>query len=188
MKYILSCLCLVLGLYINTSAQKIDLSEGFNQLLIDAQMEFVYPLEAGYKDIPVYRNGFQRYDYAIRSRKEKLEIRYIIVPYEEHNPKTHFPQVGSMRMLTNLASNNQDLLVTGLDIEAEQLKEEFNADWGKVFFFQPKAGFSRKLHCKMLALHKEGKGTAYVFFLFDDPGRALDHRFLALRYSDDFPN
>ena len=60
--------------------------------------------------------------------------------------------------------------------------EDFNADWGKVFFFTPKPGFTRKSHCRLLALHKEGKGTAYIFFLFEEPDEVLDHRFLALRF------
>ncbi|MEM9823942.1 MAG: hypothetical protein AAF985_22850, partial [Bacteroidota bacterium] len=35
-------------------------------------------------------------------------------------------------------------------------------------FFQPKASFSRKQHCKMVAIYKEGKANIFVFYLFDD--------------------
>ena len=63
--------------------------------------------------------------------------------------------------------------------------DDFNADWGQVIFFQPKSVFSHKAHCKMLALYKEGKGMAFVFFLFDKGTLELDRRFLALRFKEE---
>lgn len=165
------------------SAQ-VDISPHFSHLLELSKLDFHAPLEAKYKDIAVLKNPWQTYDFAIRSRKEKLEIRYLVVPYKESNPLNNIPHINCMRMVTNLASNSQDVVITGLSIEEEELKEQFNADWGKVFLFQPKIGFSNRMHCKLLALHKEGVGTAYVFFLFNEADQALDNRFYALRFAE----
>jgi hypothetical protein len=51
------------------------------------------------------------------------------------------------------------------------------------YFFRPKPEFATQPGCKMLALCKEGQGTVFVFFLFDDPGNtALDRREVAVRF------
>ena len=168
---------------------QIDVSDHFNQLLDDADLEFLEPVEAKYKDIRIGKNLYQSYDFAIRSRKEKMEIRYLIEPYNEKDPTADIPHLSSIRLLTHLASNGEEAgVITGLDIEAEKLKTDFNADWGKTFFFKTKTSFSTRSHCKMLALFKEGKGMAYVFFLFDKATNELDKRFLALRFKDEVNN
>ena len=163
------------------SAQ-IDIPPRFSQLLELSKLDFHEPLEAKYKDVNVLKNPWQAYDFAIRSRKEKLEIRYLVVPFNEANPLNNIPHINCMRMITNLASNSQDVVITGLSVQEEELKGQFNADWGKVFLFKPKPGFSNRGHCKLLALHKEGIGTAYVFFLFDKADQNLDNRFYALSF------
>ncbi len=68
------------------------------------------------------------------------------------------------------------------------LRRDYQADWGKVFFFQPKTGFSSARHCKMLALYREGQSMAFVLFLFDEPGPVLDRRALALRFREALPD
>lgn len=179
------CLFFLLTIGQSLSAQ-IDLSDHFNDLLEAADMEFLEPVEARYKAIRIGKNLFQSYDFAIRSRKEKIEIRYLIEPYDEKNPIADIPHLASIRLLTHLASNSEEAgVITGLDIEAKKLKTDFNADWGKTFFFKTKNSFSTKSHCKMLALFREGRGMAYVFFLFDKVTEDLDRRFLALRFKDE---
>ena len=166
-------------------AQKIDLSDNFSSLLEQCQLEFLAPLDAGYKDIAIGRNPFQPYDFAIRSRKEKLEIRYLIEPYRPEDPSFEAPHVRCIQKLMHLASNDQEFVMTGVDIDTTSLRENFNADWGKTFFFKPKPYFSQSRHVKMLALFKEGKGIAYIFFLFDEPSRNLDNRIYTLRFLEE---
>ena len=67
-------------------------------------------------------------------------------------------------------------------MKTQQLQEEFNADWGAIAFFQPKKEFSTKEHCKMVAIHAEGKGNVYIFYLFDDPQTDLEELFATLRF------
>ena len=165
-------------------SQKLDLNDHFLHLLEETQMEFLKPLDAGYKKSWITKNTIQNYDFAIRSKKEKLEIRYLLEPYQAGNPSFSTPHIRCMQKVLSIASNDQSVVMTGLDIDTTQLQNDFNADWGKLFFFKPKAQFCKYQNVQMLALFKEGHGMAYVFFLFNQPERALKNRLIALRYKD----
>ena len=173
-------------------SQKIELSDGFTKKLSAATIDFFVPLDGGYKDIAVFKEAkqFQTYDYAIRSKKEQLEIRYLITPIENNKRAYLPPSVNFMKTLTHLASNNEEHLIAVHSMSKEAL-EFFNADWGKEAVFHPKVVFSKRQHCKMLMLHKEGRGTAYLFFLFDESPEAmlaLDTRYYALKFLEIKPN
>ena len=62
---------------------QVELSPRFARLLNLADIDFITPVEAKYRDVPVFKNSFQEYDFAIRSRKEKMEIRYLVKPFSE---------------------------------------------------------------------------------------------------------
>jgi hypothetical protein len=157
----------------------------FLEKMARAKVEFIAPVDGSYRETPLAPNNFLNCDFSMRSRKEKLEIRYLIEPFDETRHDAYLPHLRAARMLMHLASNDESFVMTGLSIDEDALREQFNADWGKVFFFTPKAGFSPYSQCKMLALYREGAGMAYVFFLFDQAGAELDHRFQALRFDDE---
>ncbi len=163
--------------------QKIEISPHFYSLLDSAGLEFFEPLEAGYRDLQPLPNPFQDYQFAMRSGKEKLEIRYFIMPWDENKPESTLPNVESFRTVTSVASNAQDALISAIQPEPQKILEDFNADWGMIYFFQPKEEFANWPFCRLVVLHKKEKGTAMVFYLFDNPGNsALDTRYLALRF------
>jgi hypothetical protein len=163
------------------TAQRVELSEGFAQKLAAASMEWVVPLDSDYKDIHVLENDLQSYDFAIRSKKEKLEIRYIIQPYQENDLTAHIPHIQFIRMLTHLATNEQEAIIAIHDVSEEDLSW-FHADWGKSAFFKLKDGFSGFVECRLLSLYKEEKGMAHVLFVYQQPTVALDNRFFALQF------
>ncbi|MDX1939926.1 MAG: hypothetical protein SFU99_05195 [Saprospiraceae bacterium] len=167
---------------------QIEFTDNFRHLVENAGIDFYEPTEGSYKEVKLQKHSFQPCDFGIRSRREKLEIRYLIAPYSEYNIAFKAPHVECFRMVSNLATNEEDAAITSLSISEDELKENFNADWGKIYFFQPKDSFSERAHCKMLALYSEGKGMALVFFLFDEPSRDLDNRYLALRFKDEANN
>ncbi|GJM36010.1 MAG: hypothetical protein DHS20C18_50110 [Saprospiraceae bacterium] len=159
-----------------------DLPTDFQSRLDQAGLSFIYPADAGYKQ---RKNGDSPYldsHYTIRSRKEKMEIRYHVLPYDEHDPTADLPHIKASRLLIHLASNDATKLLTGHNLSSQSLKEDYQADWGKVFYFQPKASFSTYQHCQMLALFREGKGMAYVFFLFNQPQPTIEYRMQALEF------
>ncbi|NJK82545.1 MAG: hypothetical protein HC912_00725 [Saprospiraceae bacterium] len=101
--------------------------------LTAASMEMVMPLDADYKDVYVLKNDLQAYDFAIRSRKEQLEIRYLIQPYEENDLTVYVPHIQFIRMLTHLATNDQEAIIAIHELSEEELNW-FHADWGKSAF------------------------------------------------------
>ena len=167
----------------NLHAQKIDYPPQFRQLLAQAGLEFFEPLEAGYRDIEPLKNDYQHCQFAIRSRKENLQIRYFILPWNDDDPTTTNPHLTTFRAITSIATNADEAVISAIQPTKETLLKDFNADWGMIYFFQPKPGFSDLPNCRMIALCKEGQGTAFIFYLFDDPANeALDTRYLALRF------
>lgn len=161
---------------------QIILDDQFQQKMDRVGVFFMEPVEGKYKALKKVKRPFQRYDFTIRSRQEKMEIRYLIEPWQEHNPLSALPQVRASQLVMHLASNQEEGVIIGQNIGEETLLDDFNADWGKVFFFEPKDTFSQNGECKLLVLHKGGAGTAYVFFLYDKITTALDKRFLALQF------
>ena len=181
LQFLLAALPLVFAA--DVFSQKIEYPERFQNLLSQAGIEFFEPVEGSYRDVQVPENQFQNCDFAIRSNKEDLQIRFCILPWNESDPLSMNPHVATGRMVAAVATNVEIGLISRIQPDPESLRKDFNADWGKQYFFQPKPGFSEKLDCRMVALHKEGKGTAFIFYLFDDPGNeALDVRYLALKF------
>ncbi len=171
-----------------TAFGQLKYSDDFLSLLNHAEIDFYEPVEGNYKTRKIYKEYYQPCDFAMHSRKEDMEVRYLIAPYSEKGPAFNAPHVETVRMVAHLASNDPEAVITVLSLEEEALREDFNADWGKIYFFQPKEQFSTSKHCKLLSLYAEGKGIAMVFFLFDKPSPELDNRFLALRFKDEVTN
>ena len=181
LKYLLLLICLSWG-SVSTSMAQIDLTEDFTALAAEMGVDFMAPLDAGYKDIRVYSNPHQVYELAIRSRREKLEIRYHLELEEENKPMTRIPHVRCLQMIANVASNEDDTRVSALSLPDSISLQMLNADWAKVFFFTPKKTFSTRQTCQMLAMYKEGRGMVFAYLLFNKPPFALDNRLLTVRF------
>ncbi len=178
---------LLLLLFISYSlsifAQKIKYSKAFLQKLTQTEIDIFTPTEGKYKSIRPSKNDYQPIDHVIFSKQEGIEIRYAVIPYEEDKLTTQVPHVDFMRVVTSTATNeDEEALVSVHAIEDAELKAHFNADWGSMAYYQPKSRFSKYKHCRLLSLYTEGKGTVYVFFLFDEASRALDNRLHLLQF------
>lgn len=165
-----------------TLAQTIDYSDEFLAKMDAVGISLSTPVDTDYKDIAVLKKVFQTYDFAIKSKKEKLEIRYFIEAYDEADPTFAVPHLRFTRFLMNLGSNEEEHIMAVHDVDVRDLEEEFQADWGKITFFRPKKSFSSATHCKLLSLFKEGQGMVYVLFLFDEVSEDLDRRFYAVQF------
>lgn len=182
------CFCALLGACFllpgRSLAQKVDLSAEFNELLAEVDAHLVLPLEANYKDIRPLKNRWMDYDFSIRSRKEGLEIRYKILPFEVEKRTFYAPHVKAMQVMMQVATNDEEAIVSALSLSEKSLKDDFRADWGKLFTFTPKAEFSNKQTCQMITLFREGKGMVFLFFLFNKPPMELTYRHLALSFAE----
>ena len=181
MKSIIPILCLVCT---SSFAQKIAYPSHFHALLDSVGVEFYEPTDAGYRDYEPLENRWQPCHFAIRSRREKMDIRYYIEPWNDDIPMSSQPNLNTFRTLTMVASTDDETaMISGMQPTKKSLLEEFNADWGMTYFFKPKSEFSEMPHCRMMSLCKEGKGTIFIFYLFDDVNNeALDLRKYALRF------
>lgn len=182
MKYLL---LLLFGLTTTLAfAQKVEYTATFLEKLAIIDATISTPLDSDYKNTQVLKDAFQNYDFAIKSRKEKLEIRYFIEAIEEDQRPFFHPHLRFTRFLMHLAGNGENSILALHDVSESDLQNEFQADWGKVAFFQPKEGFRSAVHCKLLCLYKAGKGMVYVLFLFDKPSEGLDSRFYAIQFKE----
>lgn len=170
---LLGSFCLV-----TASAQEKQLLR-FALLLGEAGLDYLNPVDAGYREIKTAKNNFQHCDFAIHSKEEKLEIRFLIQPVRDTN-EVFNPHLRSMAMVTHLATNDETAAIAVHHIPGAP----YRADWVKAFFFQPKQVFGMWQHCKMLALYKEGRGMAYIFYFFNEASPALDQREVLLQFLD----
>jgi hypothetical protein len=137
------------------------------------------PVDSDYKPLYIPEQLFQRYDYAIRSGDEAVEIRFLFLPEMGNEPHA---QVNSYRLALHIGDNESSVDFTARELSERELKEVFNADWGRVYILKPKASFSIQQYCRFLCLHKHDQGMICVFYLFDKPSMAIDRRLHMVRY------
>ncbi|MCU0347378.1 MAG: hypothetical protein MUC59_10565 [Saprospiraceae bacterium] len=178
-----SALAVILLLAQYAFGQKIEHTDQFDDLLRRAGVEVFEPLDAGYRSFEPLENQYLNCHHAISSNSEDLQIRYYVLPWDERNYLSTAPNVATFLTITNLATNADEAIITALRPDSESLRRDFNADWGMTYVFTPKPAFDSSPICKMIALSKEGQGTVFVFFLFDDPANtAIDSREMAVSF------
>lgn len=145
--------------------------------------EIVMPIDGDYRPRYIENNPIQAYHWALGSRKDKLEIRFFILPWRGQ-AILNFPHIEAARVARQVASNDPDAVMTARDLTDEELFDLFNADWGRIYLFAPKPHFGLFEHCKMIALFREERGMAFIFQLFDEPGPNIDRRLHAFQFLD----
>lgn len=162
-----------------------NLNDKFSEALQRLHAEVMPPLDGAYK---VYRpalNDTQNCQWALRSRKERLEIRYLAAPFSTRKPNLKYPSIAAHRLAMHICSNEENSIITARDLTEHEQETLYNADWGRVYIFPPKLNFSPYAYCKMVALYKEGKGMAYIFNLFDNPSPNIDSRLYSFRFMEE---
>ena len=173
---------LFLALPLFTHAQHKKEVEKFKQNLIQMGAEVMPPLDGDYKELSMAKNLTQNCQWAIKSRKNRLEIRFLTQPEVEGGRMLAYPDVASHRLAMHICSNEQNAGISVRDMTQHEMEDLFNADWGRVYIFPPKLDFSENAYCKMVALQKAGKGMAYIFYLFDEPSQAIDNSLYSFRF------
>ena len=164
-------LFLFLNLFIlGTLSAQLDLTPDFQIKLAKTGINFLTPVEHNFKVSKVYKNELQPYDFAMRQKKDKVEIRYLVLP-DTGIIAGGYPHMNFSNRTMTLASNEDDVAVSTISViqlSEETLKEKYHADWGAISFFTPKRSFSDSRYCKLVALYCEGRGYVYTFFLYDN--------------------
>ena len=172
-----SLVCLCLGVIFNplpTYAQKDHFATAIYQLHQQG-VAMDIPVDAGFKPRnPSVGQDWLPYLTSMYSANYKTEIRLAFIPEKDNAPLSSLPQVQVSKILANLQNNEIESIITGLTLEKESL-DALGADWGQVFFFQPKSQFAGSFeHIKVQALYKEEVGTTLLFFLFNKSSTILD--------------
>jgi len=167
----------------NLSAQ-INLTSNFQTKLAAAGVNFLTPVEHNFKIAKVHHNNLQDYDFAIREKKDKVEIRYLVLP-DTGIIAGGYPHLNFGNRTMTLASNADDeasSAISILQLSKKTLTEKYHADWGAISFFTPKKSFADTRYCKMVALYREGLGYVYTFFLYNDVNTEFNARYDLLEF------
>lgn len=156
----------------------------FARQLAEMGLEIIQPLESDYRNLGAAENDYLTCPLVVRSRREKLEIRYAVRPVADMGYLADAPHIAAGNLAVNLASNDEDTFLAVHSLPAASVRDNYGADWLKLYTFPPKRGFSERETCQMVALFREGVGMAYVFLLFDKAPELLDARTNALRFVD----
>ena len=163
---------LFLSLYCFCSqlSAQLDIPANFQAKLAVTGLNFLTPVEHHLKKVKVYENEFQPYDFAIRQKKDKVEIRYLVLP-DTGTIAGGYPHLEFSRRTMTLASNEDDeaaSTISVIQLSEKTLAEKYHADWGAISFFKPKRFFADTRYCKFVALYREGLGYVYTFFLYNN--------------------
>ncbi|MEL6865456.1 MAG: hypothetical protein AAFP19_13605 [Bacteroidota bacterium] len=159
---------------------QVKLPSDFQQQLDRHELHFYQPLERSFRRIRQVKNPVQSCQFAMRSRKGGLEIRYLIRPINANHPP--IPHIEYLAMASHLASNEEESHIAVHQLAETEVQEQLHADWGAVSYFRPKSAFSNKRHCKMLSFFAEGKAQVFVFFLFNQPIEALEQQLFSISF------
>ena len=181
---LISFVCLLIFNSLPLKAQP-SVEDEFRAALEKLNAEVMPPLDGDYKAWRPLKNLTQNSDWAIRSRKEKLEIRFLTSTVSDNQPTMKYPSIAAHRLALHICSNEENTGISARDLTEHEQEDLFNADWGRIYIFRPKLDFAQNAYCKMVALHKEGKGMAYIFYLFDEPSPNIDNRLYAFRFIPD---
>lgn len=145
------------------------------------QADIFRPLDSDFRPVKVDGEDYVPAQFAMYSKREKLEIRYYARPKKELGFFAQMPHLDASRVVMNAASNDEDAVTTGHSFGTEDRKT-FGADWAKLFTFPPKRGFSDTQYAQMVAIYRENQGMIYIFLLFNDAPDTLDARQIAARF------
>jgi hypothetical protein len=161
-------LVVVILLFAITESQTQSLPTGFQQLLKRTAMLFAVPPD--FTAIPIVANGDVAYDYGVKSKTMKLEIRYRVWPIESRSTSDRRGNRQLEPMLMAMALNisaGEEPKVAYFPTDA--VRTEFGADVGATCAVKVKSDFGRGYKiCLISAIHKEDVADAYVFYLCDD--------------------
>lgn len=112
-------------------------------------------------------------------RRAKLECHVRLEPEPADGPKAGLPHLRVMPLLTHLASNEEESVIAGHEVD----RQSSGADWAMDFFFKPKDYLSSYRNARMQVRYKNDAGFVYILTFFDEPSMALDNLQLTVHFN-----
>lgn len=170
----------------------------FVKLLERGKIAFIRP--DSLVETPIVENDQMNYEYALKFPEKNFEVRYAIRPLDiiikDYQSSVKKKKDGDIILHPN-KYYSASFQATLLNISGGQLpeiatfdsgavKEEFNADWGATTFVEVDGEFGQSYkYCIVVALHKDDRADAYIFFLSDtkiDFEKNMENAFHSLRF------
>jgi hypothetical protein len=145
-------------------------------------IRFTAPLDSDYRETLDRENDYLRSHYAIRSRREKMELRFHLRPERPDDRYYQLPHLAATTLAMNLGSNDEDAVTAVHRFSDDELRF-YGADWARMYTFRPKRSYGNGFgQAQLIALYREGRGLAYTVLLFDEAPATLEGRQLSLRF------
>lgn len=143
----------------------------FQELLTQNNMQFTVP--ADFAPTAIIENDNVQYDFAIRSRSKKMEIRYLIVPINKNQSNKNAAYEQTLVIMAAVISNGTSIQPNHYPPRSAQ--KEFGADAGCTGMVSVNATFGKGYKtCLLSVIHKNDVADGYVFYLFDDKEDLID--------------
>lgn len=187
MKKIIAICSLILISAVSLKAGGDQTLEEFKKQLKGVGLEFIIPFN--FEPTPVIDNEDVLYYYAVKHKKEKIEIRYSIFPYVKGVKEPDNVIVGSdnyhkdftYSIVANIAGDDKNI-ETFKYIDEDVVKKSFKADVGYLAVVKPESGFGKGFKKAMIVgLYKSGFGFSYHTILYNEDKN--DENILAQFYS-----
>ncbi|GAB3412967.1 hypothetical protein [Niabella aquatica] len=166
-------------------------NQQFKKLLEEGGLEFTMP--DGFDTIATRQNPDMNYELVLQSKNDSFEIRYAIRPLKKRveefekmaadstktnisSAKSHPNKMYKMTLMAVLINtslqqqgSNTPTIPRLSEFKPEAVKNEFNADWGAMSGYPPRASFdSTYKNCMTVALHRDNASDVYIFYLFNN--------------------
>jgi hypothetical protein len=146
----------------------------FEILLKELHADFKMP--EGFQETIVNKKLPVFYQYAIKDIASGFEVRYFLKPYnrilKDYNVKEFDPRDHTYSLFLTTISNSalESSIIPKIDVfEKEDVKKDFNADWGATTAYKPNIVFGGQANFSAaLVIKKDNVGEIYVFWLFTD--------------------
>jgi hypothetical protein len=163
----------------NTAHADMVLPEPFIEALGESGLVFDEAVFQAFENAPVAENPDMDYELAVRSTKIPLEIRYAIRRWDP-SPKEPNVDLEAMKqgvfdpVLLNIAkwtgrgSKKNPMILNSAVFGGEDVRTEFNADWGETALVVPREEWARGFdRCMIVFTHKQ-RTHAFAFYLFNN--------------------
>ncbi|ONF92608.1 hypothetical protein [Leptospira santarosai] len=159
--------------------------------LKDAGMRIVYKPPAGFVETGIDEAVPFKYDYALKSLTDDIEIRYVIRPFIYYKreyealkkqpgvvlvPLSDTDYLNDLLVIVMNLSGSPDNIKTVKNFPSEAVKMEFKADWGNSTFLVLNPSYDKKYKfCTIVTLHRKNRGDAYILYLGNDVRKMTEY-------------
>ncbi|WP_061256970.1 hypothetical protein [Leptospira interrogans] len=161
-----------------------ELTENFKRVLRETNILIRQIVPPKFNPVSVNPEVPFRYDYALKSEQDGIEIRYTIhsIPayleafaeLKKSNPhailvppkKTDYIDQFFVN-LHNLAGGMENVFSTKA-FPTKAVKDEFGADWSSISFLGLNPDYKDYQYCELVVLHKDNVADVYIMYLSKD--------------------